>query len=140
MRATNRSTTFLVTYFLLLMVMNEISAVNFLLYPKFRVRRFLFSSWRALRRNTGMAVRSNRWLLARPWAIPPGPKFKRGCAVGCNGPRGQKPPGPNSKTRWHRWAQTHKQDGVVGPKLENKMAPGFRLGEVGMVAWFRLWK
>jgi len=36
------------------MVMNEISAVNFVLYPNFIVRRVPFSSWRALRRNTGM--------------------------------------------------------------------------------------
>ena len=46
-----------------------------------------------------------------------------GKAMGCNGPRGQ-------KTR----TKTKKQDGVVGPNLENKMAPGFRLEELDILS------
>jgi len=69
-----------------------------------------------------------------------GPKLKNRGAQWGAGALGAKATGPNSKTRWRRWAKTKKQNGIVGPKIENKMAPGFLLGEVGMVACFRIWK
>jgi len=54
---------------------------------------------------------------------------------------GQKPRAQTQKTKWRRWAQTQKQNSVVGPKLENKMAPGFRLEEVGILSgWSMLLK
>jgi len=44
--------------------------------------------------------------LARPWAIPPGQKYKKGVQWGALGP-GAKAPDSNSKTRW----RTQKYDG-----------------------------
>jgi len=42
--------------------------------------------------------------------------------MGCNEPRGLKPPGPKLKNMMSSMGPNSKQDGVEGPKLKKKMA------------------
>jgi len=69
-------------------------------------------------------ISSNRWLLARPRAKPPGTKLDKGSAD-------EHPPfwGPGGFS-----PQSQKQDGVDGPKVKNKMAS---MGQNSKTRWRR---